>query len=114
MFLEPPAQAAVEVQLPVLWLPFVRGVLAGQRVIARPVKPGVVHRDRVRMDAKVTGVKVDDIGQHRFAAFLGVEGQKLTHAARLAEGEEQVFGVVAVVNPGAGKDAYGAVHGIYQ
>jgi hypothetical protein len=39
-----------------------------------------------------------------------VEGQHLADSARLAEGEEQVFGVVAVVQPGARQGGDGLVH----
>ncbi len=101
VFLEPPAQTAEEIHLPLFRGPVLRGVLAGQRVIARPVQPGIVQRHRVRPGSQVAGIKVDDIGQHGGTAFLGVKGQHLADPARFAKRKEQVFGVVAGMNPGA-------------
>ena len=55
------------------------------------------------MRGEVGGVEVDDIGQHRVPPLFAVEGQQFADAAPLAERVEQVFGVVAVIEPGAGR-----------
>ena len=63
---------------------------------------GIFKRHGVFMCVEVTGIKVDHIGEHRIAPLFGVEGQHLAYGAGLAEREEQVFGVEAVIEPCAG------------
>ena len=48
---------------------------------------------------QVLGIKIDDIAENGIAPLFGDKGNRFAHAALFAEGEEQVFGVVAVVKP---------------
>jgi hypothetical protein len=111
VFLEPPAQTAVEIQLPFARVVVVGGIGPAQRVIPRPVQQRALQRHRIGMLRKVGCIKVDHIGQHRLAPFLGVKGQHLADVARFAKGVEQVFGVVAVVEPAARGCLDHPVHG---
>ena len=101
MLLIPPAQPAEEIELPLLRRAGLR-VGAGKGVVAAPVQMRAVAVDGIRVAGEVVAVDVDDIGQHRVAPFLGVEGQHLADGAVVAEGEEEVFGVIAVIEPCAG------------
>jgi hypothetical protein len=97
MFLEAPAQAAVEIELPVEFgLVF---AFAGLGVVARGIEQGRVDRDRIGKPVQVAGVEVDHEGQDGVAAFLHHPCRHFADAAILAERVEQVFAVVAVMQP---------------
>ena len=111
MLFKPPAQAAEEIKLAFARVVVIGRVGAAQRVIARAVEMGVFQRNRIGKAGQIVGIKVDDIAEHGVAAFIAVEGQHFADVARLAEWVEQVFGVVAVVDPGAGGGLDQAVDG---
>lgn len=53
------------------------------------------------MLVQIPRIEVDYVGQHRRAALLRMECQHFRHCSGFAEGEEQEFGVVAIVEPTA-------------
>ena len=58
-----------------------------------------VERYGIGMRRQILCIEVNHIGQHHVAAFLGMEGQHLRYVPGLAEGVEQVFRIVAVIEP---------------
>ena len=97
VFLEPPPQPAIEIQLSLARV--VVFINAGQSIIAGAVQMRVFQRNGLRVIAQIACVQIDDIAEHRVAPFFGVEGQHFAHCAMFAEGIEQIFGVVAVIDP---------------
>ena len=99
VFIEPPAQPAEEIQLPLARVVVVGRIGAAKRIIAGAVEHGACQIDAIGVAAKIGGVKVDRVGQHRKAPFLAVKGQHFPQVAMFAKRVEQVFRVEAVVKP---------------
>ena len=108
MFLESPAQAAKEIQLP--FGRIVPSVGAGQRIIPGFVQMRVLQRHGGRMGPQIACIQINHIAEDGLAPFFGDMGNHFAHAAVFAERVKQIFGVVTVVKPDAGGRSDHAVH----
>ncbi len=76
--------------------------MPGVSIVAGAVQHRVIDIHTVGVCREVVSIKIDDVAEHRIAAFFSVKGQHLTDAACLAEGKVEILGVIAVVHPDTG------------
>ena len=99
---ESPTQASVKIQLAIFGGGVSAVAGAGKGVIARAIHMRLIKRYGVGILFQIFRIKINNIRKHRLAPFFGVKAQHFADAARFTERIEQIFGIIAEIQPLSG------------